>query len=84
MEFAQATTAGRDVVVPVQPGLLTTGDVVWNLIFTNGIAWDEAGGVDDCWSRASVPFALSERNANCIQVPHLLTMHTTVALDHLI
>ena len=55
-------------LVPVYPGLIVTGDIVWNLFFTTGVAWDEPGGVDGGWTRASVPWALSERNANCLQV----------------
>jgi len=47
-------------------GLVLTGDIVYNLIFGIGLAWDEPGRVDDGWSRASVPFAISERNANCV------------------
>ena len=52
--------------MPLQTGLHHTGDAVWNLFFTTGRAWDEPDGADGGWSRAVAPFALSERNANCV------------------
>jgi hypothetical protein len=39
---------------------------VYNLIFSPGAVWDEPNGVDRGWTRAAAPFALSERNANCV------------------
>jgi hypothetical protein len=53
-------------LVPVQRGLVTTGDVVWNLVFSPGVVWDEPDDTDRGWTRAAAPFALSERNANCV------------------
>ena len=53
-------------LVPLAPGLIVTDDLVFNLIMGVGRAWDEPGGADGGWSRASIPFALSERNANCV------------------
>ena len=67
-EYSQleSPSDGPSRLAPVATGLQLTGDIVWNLIFTSGLAWDEPGGVDDGWSRALLPFALSERNANCV------------------
>lgn len=65
-QFEVEYTMVGDAVVPLARGLVITGDVVYNLVFTPGVAWDEKAGTDNGYSRASVPFALSERNANCI------------------
>ena len=62
----ELTTDTNGHVIPVKTGLQITGDIVWNLFFTTGITWDEPENTDGGWSRALVPFALSERNANCI------------------
>jgi hypothetical protein len=66
VQYTSAAGDGGRRIVPAQAGLVYTGDLVWNLFFTGGRAWDEPGGVDDGWSRATLPFALSERNANCV------------------
>lgn len=50
-------------LIPTVPGFRITGSSVWNLIVGPGRAWSETG--DGGWSRASLPFALVERNANC-------------------
>jgi hypothetical protein len=67
-EYARGAASGthRSDAVPVQEGLQITGDIVWELIFSTGVVWDEPDGVDRGWSRALLPFALSERNANCV------------------
>ncbi|TMR19303.1 beta-lactamase family protein [Nonomuraea turkmeniaca] len=51
-------------LIPVEQGLRITGNAVWNLLVSPGRAWSETG--DGGWSRASVPFALVQRNANCV------------------
>ena len=40
--FSVELTLNGDRVVPVQTGLVITDDLVWNLFFTTGVAWDEA------------------------------------------
>lgn len=51
-------------LIPVVRGLQITGSSVWNLEVGPGRAWHEAA--DGTWTRASLPFALIERNANCV------------------
>ncbi|MBI3151410.1 MAG: hypothetical protein HYZ21_04715 [Chloroflexi bacterium] len=50
-------------LIPVNQGLSITGHAYWNYIVGPGRAWSETG--DNGWSRASFPFALVQRNANC-------------------
>ncbi|MDV7090363.1 serine hydrolase domain-containing protein [Rhodococcus opacus] len=51
-------------LVPVKRGLQYTGNQAWNLAVGPGRAWNEDG--DGERTRASLPFALVERNANCV------------------
>jgi len=51
-------------LIPVQQGLQITGDVVWNYIPGTGRVWREAD--DAGYMRASLPFALVQRNQNCV------------------
>ncbi|CAM5716874.1 Beta-lactamase-related domain-containing protein OS=Streptomyces antimycoticus OX=68175 GN=SSPO_077940 PE=4 SV=1 [Streptomyces antimycoticus] len=51
-------------VIPAVRGLQITGSAYWNLIVEGGRAWNENG--DGGRTRASLPFALVERNANCV------------------
>ncbi|MBI2243116.1 MAG: hypothetical protein HYU55_03915 [Nocardioides sp.] len=51
-------------LVPVNRGLQITGNASWNYIVGPGRVWSEAG--DSGKSRAAFPFALVERNANCV------------------
>lgn len=51
-------------LVPVVRGLQYTGSPYWNLAVGAGRAWSEKG--DRGQTRASLPFALIERNANCV------------------
>lgn len=50
-------------LIPVNQGLGITSHAYWNYIIGPGRAWSETG--DNGWSRASFPFALVQRNANC-------------------
>lgn len=50
-------------LVPTYQGLAITGHANWNYIAGPGRIWSE--NTDSGWSRASLPFALVERNANC-------------------
>ena len=51
-------------LVPVQQGLVITGSPAWNYIVGPGRVWQENG--DRGYMRASFPFALVERNQNCV------------------
>lgn len=51
-------------LVPAARGLQYTGSAYWNLAVGAGRAWTETG--DSGQTRAALPFALIERNANCV------------------
>ena len=51
-------------LIPVQQGLLITGDPDWNYIVGPGRVWKEKD--DRGYMRAAFPFALAERNQNCL------------------
>jgi hypothetical protein len=51
-------------LIPVQQGLLITGDLVWNYILGTGRVWQESA--DGGYMRASLPFGLVQRNQNCV------------------
>jgi hypothetical protein len=51
-------------LIPVEQGLLITGDAVWNYILGTGRVWREKD--DGGYMRASLPFALVQRNQNCV------------------
>jgi len=51
-------------LVPVNRGLQVTGNASWNYIVSPGRVWSETG--DSGRTRAAFPFALVERNANCV------------------
>ena len=53
-----------DRLVPVERGIVTGDGIWWDWIVGPGRVWSEAG--DDGWSRASLPFAWIEKNANCM------------------
>jgi hypothetical protein len=55
---------GGSFLIPAAQGLVITGDVVWNYILGTGRVWREAG--DASYMRASLPFALVQRNQNCV------------------
>ena len=51
-------------LIPVKQGLAITGSPSWNYIIGPGRVWREEG--DAGYTRASFPFALVERNQNCV------------------
>ncbi len=51
-------------LIPAQQGLVITGSPVWNYIIGPGRVWRERD--DDGYMRASFPFALVQRNQNCV------------------
>ncbi len=51
-------------LIPVQQSLVITGSTAWNYILGPGRVWQETS--DNGYMRASFPFALVERNQNCV------------------
>ncbi len=51
-------------IVPLEPGPIVSGHPWWEFVLRPGYVWDEA--IDSDYSRAAIPFALKERNADCI------------------
>jgi hypothetical protein len=51
-------------LIPVQQGLIFTGNPSWNYIIGPGRVWREES--DSGYTRASFPFTLVERNQNCV------------------
>ena len=51
-------------LIPVRQGLVITGNAAWNYIVGPGRVWRERS--DKGYMRASLPFALIERNQNCV------------------
>jgi hypothetical protein len=51
-------------LIPAVQGLAITGSYTWNYIVGPGRVWREQG--DDGYMRASLPFALIQRNQNCV------------------
>jgi hypothetical protein len=52
------------VLLPVRRGVVISNDPEWMYILEPGRVWSEAG--DGEFQRASLPFALEERNENCM------------------
>ena len=50
-------------LIPVSRGPQVSSHPHWEFILEPGKVWDEPG--DRGWTRASMPFSLQERNANC-------------------
>ncbi|WP_395646753.1 hypothetical protein [Terricaulis sp.] len=50
-------------LIPAQRGPIAVGHPNWDIAIEPGRAWSEPG--DDGWTRAALPFALIEANANC-------------------
>jgi hypothetical protein len=51
-------------LIPLQEGLVITGSPTWNYIIGPGRVWREDG--DQGYSRVSFPFAIVQRNQNCV------------------
>jgi hypothetical protein len=62
-EFSFEFVQSGDHLVPVRRGPQRGAHPHWEFILEPGQVWSEAG--DGGWSRAALPFALQERNANC-------------------
>jgi hypothetical protein len=59
-EFVQS----GDALIPLRRGSLPGDDPNWEFLLEPGRVWQEAG--DQGLTRATIPFALEERNANCL------------------
>ena len=51
-------------LLPVRRGLTLTEHPFWDYVLTPGRVWREPG--ETGWMRAALPFALVEKNANCV------------------
>jgi hypothetical protein len=67
-------------LVPAVRGPQYTGSQYWNLAVGAGRAWKENS--DGGQSRASLPFALIERNANCVHNGVLTFLFTNTAVSN--
>ncbi len=52
-----------DALIPVQRGPIPGTHPWWEFVLEPGKVWDEAG--DNGYTRAAIPFALVQKNANC-------------------
>ncbi|MFF2494884.1 hypothetical protein [Agromyces sp. NPDC058064] len=66
-------------LVPLVRGVQITGSPYWNLAVGPGRAWQENG--DGGQTRAALPFALIERNANCVHNGVLSFLFTTTSVS---
>jgi Beta-lactamase len=62
--FSYQFVQSGSYLVPAKQGLAITGSPSWNYILGPGRVWREAD--DDGYMRASLPFALVQRNQNCV------------------
>jgi CubicO group peptidase (beta-lactamase class C family) len=53
-----------EFLLPEQRGLIISDHPFWDYVLTPGRVWREQGDGD--WVRAAIPFALVEKNANCV------------------
>lgn len=51
-------------IFPLQRGSIASTHATWELVLSPGRVWNENG--DNGFSRVAIPFALQQRNANCI------------------
>ena len=68
-------------VIPVEQGLLTTGEAAWNYILGTGRVWREAD--DAGYMRASLPFALVQRNQNCVHNGAMTFLFSTTRIPRI-
>jgi hypothetical protein len=63
-EISAAFVQDGERLLPAKRGLVLTDNPYWDYILTPGRIWREPD--DEGWSRAALPFALVEKNANCV------------------
>ncbi|MEZ5462018.1 serine hydrolase [Dokdonella sp.] len=62
-DFDYAFVQHGDVLIPQQRGPIRSSHAWWEVILEPGRVWDEPG--DHGYTRAAIPFALTQKNANC-------------------
>ena len=62
-DFDQAFVQDGDALIPLQRGPIPSTHGWWEFVLEPGRAWDEPGDRD--YTRAAIPFALVQKNANC-------------------
>ena len=62
-DFDYAFVQHGDVLIPQRRGPMRSSHAWWEVILEPGRAWDEPG--DHGYTRAAIPFALTQKNANC-------------------
>jgi hypothetical protein len=62
--FDFAFVQSGDALIPVRRGAIPSPHPEWEFILEPGRVWDEPG--DNGMTRATLPFMLEERNANCM------------------
>jgi Beta-lactamase len=63
-------------LIPAEQGLAITGSPSWNYIIGPGRVWREDS--DDGYTRASLPFALVQRNQNCVHNGEMTFLFSSV------
>ncbi len=63
-EFAFQFLQTGSHIFPLERGSIASSHPHWEYVLTPGRVWQEVG--DKGYSRAAIPFALQQRNANCI------------------
>ena len=58
-----SNSSSNDVLIPVQRGPIPGKHAWWEFVLEPGKVWDEPG--DKGYTRAAIPFALVQKNANC-------------------
>jgi len=62
--FVFAFVQNGTALIPQQRGAVRSASTEWEFVLEPGRVWDQDG--DDGLTRAALPFALEERNANCM------------------
>ena len=62
-DFDYAFVQHGDVLIPQRRGPIRSSHAWWEVILEPGRVWDEPG--DHGYTRAAIPFALTQKNANC-------------------
>ncbi|HET9032865.1 MAG TPA: serine hydrolase [Dokdonella sp.] len=62
-DFDYAFVQHGDVLIPQKRGPIRSSHAWWEVILEPGRVWDEPG--DQGYTRAAIPFALTQKNSNC-------------------
>ena len=63
-DFDYAFVQHADALIPVQRGPIRSSHPWWEVMLEPGRVWDEPG--DSGWTRAAIPFALTQKNSTCV------------------